>query len=103
MELTEFAIRLPQRTWAPGTYTFVASNSGTTVHALELAGPGGADQKTGTLRGGESGSFTVTLQPGRYELSCPVGNHKELGMDTTIEVGSAAPGTSPAQPSGGGD
>jgi len=32
------------------------------------------------------------LKAGRYELYCPVGNHRELGMEGTLSVGGAAPG-----------
>ncbi|MDQ6657996.1 MAG: hypothetical protein M3Z00_07200 [Actinomycetota bacterium] len=28
----------------------------------------------------------MTLQKGTYELYCPVGNHKQMGMDTHITV-----------------
>jgi uncharacterized cupredoxin-like copper-binding protein len=38
--------------------------------------PGGADE-----------TLTVTLQAGTYELWCPVGSHREQGMETTITVG----------------
>lgn len=39
------------------------------------------------FQGGQSGSLTVDLQPGTYQIWCPVGDHKGKGMDTTITVG----------------
>lgn len=39
------------------------------------------------FQGGHSGSLTVDLQPGTYQIWCPVGDHKGKGMDTTITVG----------------
>ncbi|MEU0467066.1 hypothetical protein ABZ215_23955 [Amycolatopsis sp. NPDC006131] len=103
MKLTEFAIQLPQQAFPPGTYTFATSNDGQTTHALEIVGPGGLDERTTTFRGGQSADLTVTLQPGTYELYCPVGNHKQQGMDTTITISGTGPaGTSPPSPTGGG-
>ncbi|WP_218156995.1 cupredoxin domain-containing protein [Amycolatopsis saalfeldensis] len=96
--LTEFKVSLADQTLPAGTYTFVIDNSGQTAHALEVKGPDGLDEKTATLRGGQSANLTVTLRQGAYELWCPVGNHKDQGMDTTITVDAAATST----PTGGG-
>jgi uncharacterized cupredoxin-like copper-binding protein len=38
------------------------------------------------LQGGQSASLPVDLQPGTYEIWCPVGEHKAKGMTTTITV-----------------
>lgn len=86
VQLNEFKIQLPQQAFGPGTYTFVASNDGKLPHALEIEGPGGLEQATDTLSAGQSADLTVTLQPGTYKLYCPVGNHDEQGMNTTITV-----------------
>jgi plastocyanin len=85
VRLTEMRIELPQQSFAPGTYTFVASNEGRLPHALEIEG-GGLEQATDTLSAGQSADLTVTLQPGTYKVYCPVGNHDEQGMNTTITV-----------------
>ena len=42
--------------------------------------------KTQNLSAGEKGTLEVDLVPGKYEVWCPVGNHKERGMDTSITV-----------------
>lgn len=86
VQLTEFEIQLPQQSFPAGTYTFVTSNDGTLPHALEIEGPGGLEEATDTLSGGQSADLTVTLQPGDYKLYCPVGNHDARGMNTTITV-----------------
>ncbi|WP_199178082.1 plastocyanin/azurin family copper-binding protein [Mycobacterium hubeiense] len=83
--MNEFTIQLPQQNFRPGTYTFVASNEGQAPHALEIEGPG-LEQATDTLTAGQSADLTVTLQPGSYKVYCPVGNHDEQGMNTTITV-----------------
>ncbi|HEX2498493.1 MAG TPA: plastocyanin/azurin family copper-binding protein [Actinomycetes bacterium] len=44
------------------------------------------EQETDTLSPGDSGQLTVDLQAGTYELYCPVGGHRGLGMETEITV-----------------
>jgi uncharacterized cupredoxin-like copper-binding protein len=70
----------------PGTYTFRALNQGETTHALEIEGQG-LEEETEELEPGESGELTVEItEPGEYELYCPVGNHREMGMVGTVTV-----------------
>jgi uncharacterized cupredoxin-like copper-binding protein len=83
---TEYKLELSQSTFSPGTYTFTAQNDGGTTHALEIEGPGIEEQQTGNLSPGASGSLTVTLQSGKYELYCPVDGHRDRGMETGISV-----------------
>lgn len=83
---TEFKIALSRTTMPAGTYTFDAENQGHATHALEINGPGVSDKATGNISPGQNASITVTLQPGTYEVWCPVDGHKMLGMDTHITV-----------------
>lgn len=86
-ELTEFAITLGQETFAPGTYTFVAKELGEAPHALSIEGPGVETVSTDVLQPGDAAaSVTVDLQPGTYTLWCPVGSHRDQGMETSITV-----------------
>lgn len=76
----------------PGTYTFVFSNEGGTIHALEVEGHG-VEEETGQIDAGETAELTVELpEAGEYELYCPVGNHRGEGMEGTIVVGGGAGG-----------
>lgn len=84
---TEYALKLPRTSLTPGTYTFTADNAGQVAHALEVEGPGVSEAQTKTIQGGQKATVTVTLKKGSYELYCPVGNHKGLGMEQSIEVG----------------
>lgn len=84
---TEYGLKLSRNSFAPGTYTFTADNTGKVAHALEIEGPGIPEAKTKTIQGGEKAEVTVTLKKGSYELYCPVSNHKGLGMEQRIEVG----------------
>jgi plastocyanin len=84
---SDFRIALSQRAFTAGTYTFHIVNSGGTTHALEIEGPGLASDARSTLVSpGASGSLTVTLSKGTYDVYCPVGSHKDMGMETSITV-----------------
>ncbi|TFE27027.1 hypothetical protein E0F15_17130 [Frankia sp. B2] len=83
---TEFVIKLSRNTFTPGIYTFVTQNAGHVTHALRIEGPGLHEATTKDLAPGESEDLTVTLQPGTYELDCPVDNHESLGMKLDITV-----------------
>lgn len=74
-----------------GETTFTVSNEGQFPHALEVEG-GGVEEGTDELAPGESGSVTVELEPGEYELYCPVDDHRDQGMVGTLVVGGAAAG-----------
>ncbi|MFJ5774364.1 plastocyanin/azurin family copper-binding protein [Streptomyces sp. NPDC093094] len=87
-KLTDFHIQLPKDTFPSGRYTFTAQNMGRHLHALEIEGAGG-EHRTKTLQPGRSTTLTVTLKPGSYQVYCPVGGHKDLGMKTKISVGRA--------------
>ena len=76
----------------PGVYAFRLVNRGESTHALEVEGEG-AEAATAEIAAGESAEVKVELKAGRYELYCPVGNHKELGMEGTLSVGGAAAGS----------
>lgn len=83
---SEFKIDLPSLTMAPGTYTFNISNTGKFKHNLIIEGPGIDKTQSPTVEAGQTGSVTVTLQAGSYELSCGVPTHKGKGMDLTVTV-----------------
>jgi len=60
---------------------------GDQLEVLGDQGPGVDTKKSPTVPGGQSGSVTVALQKGSYELWCSVDSHKDKGMDLTITVG----------------
>ena len=69
-----------------GTYTFHLTNAGEFEHALEIDGQG-IEEETAVIGGGDSADVTVDLAEGEYEIYCPVGNHREMGMEGTLVVG----------------
>jgi plastocyanin len=82
----DFSITLSSTSLPAGTYTVTVRNDGSATHSLTIQGPGGVDQTSDTVQGGGSTTMTVTLQPGEYEVFCPIGNHRAMGMDTTLTV-----------------
>jgi uncharacterized cupredoxin-like copper-binding protein len=87
---TEYSLKVSQGSFAPGTYTFTAKNQGKISHALAITGPGVPTAKTSVVSPGSTAQLTLTLQAGSYELWCPVDGHKDLGMDTHIQVSGAS-------------
>jgi uncharacterized cupredoxin-like copper-binding protein len=85
--LGEFTIEPSAIAVEPGSYTFHVVNEGGTVHALEIEGPSG-EVETGDLQPGESADLTVDFpEDGHYEIYCPVGDHRDSGMEGSITVG----------------
>lgn len=79
----------------PGTYAFRVKNvADDTAHALEIRSTEGAkvNYKEGAVRtadlapGASNPEFKVELEPGTYEIFCPVGHHEEQGMRGTLTV-----------------
>ena len=83
----EFSITLDKKTFTAGSYTFTVKNQGSFPHNLTIEGPGVDKKKSPAMPGGQSGSLTVALQKGPYELWCSVDSHKDKGMDMKITVG----------------
>jgi plastocyanin len=61
-------------------------NEGSLAHNLRLRRDGDEVGGTPVLTAGRSGSATVTVRPGRYEMICTVGDHAELGMTGELQV-----------------
>lgn len=101
--MTDFKLALNPSTIGPGPHTFHAVNAGRAPHSIEVDGPGVADQRiSGVVAPGQSADLTVTLQSGTYDMYCPVGNHRAMGMEVTFVVGGTATDSSGAGSSGTG-
>jgi plastocyanin len=71
----------------PGTVTLRVVNEGDTAHALAVDG-GSGEAETASLTPGQSADLVVEVEEGAdYELYCPIGNHRGLGMEGTLVVG----------------
>ncbi len=69
-----------------GTVEFVVTNEGGLVHNFKIEGMGIEESFPDILRSGETRVLQVELVPGNYELSCPIGNHAEMGERQELEV-----------------
>ena len=91
--MDEWNIRLANDTiQAVGPVTFRVRNNGEYAHILEVEGQG-SEWVTDTIPPGDWATLETTLEPGSYELYCPIdgeqGDHSELGMVTYLVVESA--------------
>ncbi|MEK6230013.1 MAG: plastocyanin/azurin family copper-binding protein [Actinomycetota bacterium] len=68
----------------PGKVTIAFDNPAQVPHAVEVEG-GGVEEETDTTTEG-SAELTVDLKAGEYEFYCPVGNHRQAGMEGTLTV-----------------
>jgi len=83
--LLDGEIEMPD-TLTAGATIFEISNVGALVHNLEIEGQGIEEVLENDLQPGESATLTVDLQPGTYEVYCPVADHAERGMRLTLTV-----------------
>lgn len=84
---TEYSLDVePRDGLIPARYTFIVRSSGQESHALAVRGPG-VHERTPPIPGGEEPvEILVRLLPGRYELWCPVDDHRERGMQTSFLI-----------------
>ena len=86
LEATEFEFSPAQVTVQLGEHEFQIANRGEVEHALEIHAPGG-EVETGRVAPGESATVTANLsKTGTYELYCPVGDHRQRGMEGRVTV-----------------
>jgi uncharacterized cupredoxin-like copper-binding protein len=82
-----------------GTITITVTNHGAITHALAVQTPSGL-RKTPNLTPGQSAKLTVNIaKAGKYTFFCPIGNHRQAGMQGTLVVGSGAATGGAAGPS----
>jgi plastocyanin len=83
--LTEYAIQMPV-SLAAGPQLFRVTNKGASVHNLEVEGLGIEETFESNLSPGETQTMRLNLEPGTYEVYCPVGKHREQGMEMQLSV-----------------
>lgn len=70
---TDTTLRVSPAMPQSGLTTFVVSNTGKRTHMLVVSGPGVKSAHTAKLAAGGTAKLTVTLRPGAYVLSDPIG------------------------------
>jgi plastocyanin len=77
--------------WEPGELSAAAGsvsielvNESSVPHAVEVEG-NGVEEESETVTGANT-TLTVDLEAGEYTYYCPVGNHRDQGMEGTLTV-----------------
>jgi uncharacterized cupredoxin-like copper-binding protein len=68
-----------------GEVTIVMDNPSELPHAVEIEGQG-VEVAGETVEKGGVSKASADLKAGEYEFYCPVGNHKDAGMEGTLTV-----------------
>jgi uncharacterized cupredoxin-like copper-binding protein len=98
INLDEYRIRPESFEVPAGRIHLLATNTGRLTHNLAIESfehETGVEAKqygrTDTLHPGEHGSeqAPITLRPGKYRLTCTIGNHDDLGQYGELKVVSA--------------
>ena len=67
-----------------GTVTIKFDNPASIPHGVEIEG-NGVEKESDVVTSGDT-SFSVDLKPGEYTYYCPVGNHRDQGMEGKLTV-----------------
>jgi plastocyanin len=85
VELDDYVIRMPE-TLPAGEIVLHIRNVGKHVHNIEIQGHGVDAALPDNLAPGQSADLRLTLGPGVYHVTCPVGPHDMLGMRMELTV-----------------
>lgn len=85
VQLSEYSIDMPSSI-AAGNRVFRVVNNGDEEHSFEIEGVNVSESLMTPLAAGEEETLQVRLEPGSYEVYCPVDNHAEQGMRMTLQV-----------------
>lgn len=84
VELVAFEIEMPEEIQA-GTRVFSITNDGEIQHAFVIEGQG-TQWSARDINPDETETLTAELQPGTYAVYCPVSDHRQEGMETSLTV-----------------
>jgi plastocyanin len=83
----EYSFTLSRLHLHAGTAVVELDNFGQDPHDLRIRRVGARHVAgLGVVSPGGRATLTLRLAPGRYSFWCAVGNHRELGMQTTLTV-----------------
>jgi uncharacterized cupredoxin-like copper-binding protein len=83
--LTEYQIEMPTSLSA-GPQAFNVTNNGTVEHNFEVEGQGIEESFDTNLSPRDTQTLQLDLEPGTYEVYCPLGNHRDQGMEIQLTV-----------------
>ena len=82
----DFSISLDEDHLKAGNLRITVKNDGHATHNLVVEQNGSTLAKSDIVGPGNSTTLTVALQPGTYVFYCSIGNHRAMGMQTTVTV-----------------
>jgi uncharacterized cupredoxin-like copper-binding protein len=82
----DFSISLDDDHLKAGNLRITVKNDGHATHDLVVEQNGSRLAKSDVVSPGDSTTLTVALQPGTYVFYCSIGNHRAMGMQTTVTV-----------------
>ncbi len=85
VNLDEYHIHMPT-TIPSGSVSFQIRNTGNHEHNIRIVGHGVDATLPHNLKPGEHAELPLTLEPGTYKVTCPVGPHAMLGMRLDLTV-----------------
>lgn len=85
VQLSEYSIEMPNPITA-GETIFRVTNVGEIPHNFEVEGNGIEKEFETSLEPGETETMVLELEPGTYEVYCPIGDHAEQGMSMELSV-----------------
>jgi hypothetical protein len=85
VSLTEYQIGMPTSLSA-GVHSFNVANNGQDEHNLAVEGQGIKIEFVTDLTSGQTQNMQVYLGPGTYAVYCPLGSHRERGMEISLTV-----------------
>jgi len=83
--MDEFTYHMPA-VMPAGPVTFKIENDGQLKHNIRIQGQGIDETFEEDIDPGDTKTMDLTLKPGTYDITCPVGNHTERGMKMELEV-----------------
>lgn len=87
VSMVEYEILIAMEESIPaGPTAFEVTNDGTMAHNFRVQGEGTDVSLASDLQPGETAVLEIALEPGVYEVTCPILNHAQLGMRTEITV-----------------
>jgi uncharacterized cupredoxin-like copper-binding protein len=88
--LSEWTVQADPSELRPGPARIRVVNAGEHEHSLEVERQNGDEWETALIAPGDEDVLELDLERGTYTLYCPVhddrGDHRALGMTTTIQV-----------------
>jgi plastocyanin len=82
----DFSIALDSTDLAAGDYEIEVVNNGGATHDLVVEKDGEDVARSDHIAPGDSGSVSVSLEPGQYVFYCSIGAHRALGMEIEVTV-----------------